>query len=49
MNTTSLQHPRHIMPADRARAEAARAASQRLQATGALIWRGLLAIGKALR
>lgn len=47
MSTTSLKLPLHVMPADQARAETARAASQRLQALSALIWRGLVAIGEA--
>jgi len=45
MTTTSLKL--HVMPSDQVRADAALAAGERLQAVGALLWRCLVAIGRA--
>lgn len=45
MSTTSLKL--HVMPSDQVRADAALAAGERLQAVGALLWRGLVAVGRA--
>jgi hypothetical protein len=45
--SSSLKLALHVMPSDQARADAALAAGQRLQAVGNALWRGLAAMGEA--